>query len=94
MMVPKPSKIEWELTNEPLSKLLELFSGLEVRSGTILLEISWNQTYVFFCGSSCGLASRDVICMMINHYMTVLSIFLVVHIHVFCVAIDYRRKFK
>ena len=44
---------------------------------------------MFFCGSSCGLASRDVICMMINHYMTILSIFLVVHIHVFCVAIDY-----
>ena len=38
-----PSKIEWDLTNEPLSKLLELLDT-QVQGSVqwVLLEISWN----------------------------------------------------
>ena len=38
-----PSKIEWDLTNGPLSKLLELLDT-QVRGSVqwVLLEISWN----------------------------------------------------
>ena len=40
-----PSKIEWDLTNGPLSKLLELLdTQVEGSVQWVLLEISWNQT--------------------------------------------------
>ena len=40
-----PSKIEWDLTNGPLSKLLELLdTKVEGSVQWVLLEISWNQT--------------------------------------------------
>ena len=44
-----PSKIEWDLTNGPRSVSWDRairYSGLGVRSGTVLLEISWK---VSFC---------------------------------------------
>ena len=50
-----PSKIEWDLTNGPLCKLLELLDT-QVFSGSVqwvLLEISWNVKYlrymIVFC---------------------------------------------
>ena len=38
-----PSKIEWDLTNGPLSKLLEILdTQVEGSVQWVLLEISWN----------------------------------------------------
>ena len=50
-----PSKIEWDLTKGPLSKLLEharaiRYSGLGVRNPWVLLEISWIQQMDGFSG--------------------------------------------
>ena len=40
-----PSKIEWDLTNGPLSKLLELLdTQVEGSVQWVLLEISWNDS--------------------------------------------------
>ena len=41
-----PSKIEWDLTNGPLSKLLELLdTQVEGSVQWVLLEISWSDDF-------------------------------------------------
>ena len=43
-----PSKIDWDLTNRPLSKLLELLdTQVEGSVQWVLLEISW--IYIYIC---------------------------------------------
>ena len=43
MIHKNPSNIEWDLTNGPLSKLLELLGFFGVRSKWVLLEIFWKE---------------------------------------------------
>ena len=48
-LIRNPSKIEWDLTNGPLSKLVELLdTRVEGSVQWVLLEISWKKTILIF----------------------------------------------